>query len=110
MQQSAVKLSEIGPRMTLELFKVEKDVCEGDILYHKFVTKSEEAARQTKQRLENAAALKSQRRATQEENVKRKRCMSCRIGTTWCGDESVVRNSDGVEVRRVHINEAAVLL
>ena len=73
MQQSAVKLSEIGPRMTLELFKVEKDVCEGDILYHKFVTKSEEAARQTKQRLENAAALKSQRRATQEENVKRKR-------------------------------------
>ena len=26
--------------MTLELFKVEKDVCEGDILYHKFVTRA----------------------------------------------------------------------
>lgn len=73
MQQAALKLTEIGPRMTLELFKVEKDVCEGDILYHKFVTKSEEAARQTKQRLEAAASLKAQRRATQEENVKRKR-------------------------------------
>jgi ribosome biogenesis protein SSF1/2 len=73
MQQSALKLSEIGPRITLELFKVEKDVCEGDILYHKFVTKSEEEARKTKQRLEAAASLKAQRRATQEENVKRKR-------------------------------------
>ena len=40
---------------------------------HISITKSEEAARQTKQRLEAAASLKAQRRATQEENVKRKR-------------------------------------
>ena len=73
LQLSAVKLTEIGPRVTLELFKVEKDVCEGEILYHKFVHKTAEEALKTKRRLEAAASLKAQRKATQEENVKRKR-------------------------------------
>lgn len=35
-QLSAMKLVEIGPRLSLELYKVEQEVCEGDILYHKF--------------------------------------------------------------------------
>ena len=61
-QKSALKLTEIGPRLTLELFKVEKDVCEGDILYHKFVQKSAEEAKKTKNRLDAAAALKTKRR------------------------------------------------
>ena len=73
LQQAAVRLTEIGPRLTLELFKVEKDVCEGEVLYHKFVSKTAEQARETKQRLEAAANLKAQRRAIQEDNVKRKR-------------------------------------
>lgn len=42
-QQSAMKLSELGPRMTLSLFKVEKGLGEGDILYHKYEEKSTEA-------------------------------------------------------------------
>lgn len=45
-QQSAMRLMELGPRVTLELFKVEKGLCEGDVLYHKFEEKTpEEAAR-----------------------------------------------------------------
>lgn len=39
-QQSAMKLVELGPRMGLELFKVERGMCEGDVLYHKFETKT----------------------------------------------------------------------
>lgn len=39
-QQSAMKLTELGPRLTLELFKVEQGVNEGDVLYHKFVHKT----------------------------------------------------------------------
>ena len=73
LQQSALRLTEIGPRITLELYKVEKDVCEGEVLYHKFVSKTTEEALKTKKRLEAAANLKASRRATQEENVKRKR-------------------------------------
>lgn len=39
-QQSAMKLTELGPRLTLEIFKVEQGVNEGDVLYHKFVHKT----------------------------------------------------------------------
>ncbi len=50
-QKSAIKLIEIGPRMTLELFKVESGLCEGDILYHKFETKSAAEALRIKQKV-----------------------------------------------------------
>eukprot|EP00595_Chromulina_sp_UTEXLB2642_P000677 CAMPEP_0196766234 /NCGR_PEP_ID=MMETSP1095-20130614/20877_1 /TAXON_ID=96789 ORGANISM="Chromulina nebulosa, Strain UTEXLB2642" /NCGR_SAMPLE_ID=MMETSP1095 /ASSEMBLY_ACC=CAM_ASM_000446 /LENGTH=217 /DNA_ID=CAMNT_0042127071 /DNA_START=323 /DNA_END=973 /DNA_ORIENTATION=+ len=72
-QQSAMKLTELGPRMTLELFKVESGLGEGDVLYHKYVQKSVEEAAALKQRVESQRALKEERRRIQEENVKRKR-------------------------------------
>eukprot|EP01035_Chromulina_nebulosa_P024289 gene24289-31593_t len=72
-QQSAMKLTELGPRMTLELFKVESGLGEGDVLYHKYVQKSVEEAAALKQRIESQKALKEERRKTQEENVQRKR-------------------------------------
>eukprot|EP01039_Chlorochromonas_danica_P012760 gene12760-14679_t len=72
-QLSAMKLVELGPRMTMELFKVEQGVNEGDILYHKFVHKTPEEAAAIKARIERERALKEQRRRVQEENVKRKR-------------------------------------
>lgn len=72
-QLSAMKLIELGPRLTMELFKVEQGVNEGDILYHKFVHKTPEEAAAIKARVERERALKEQRRRVQEENVKRKR-------------------------------------
>jgi ribosome biogenesis protein SSF1/2 len=47
-QQSAMKLTELGPRLTLEIFKVEQGVNEGDVLYHKFVQKTPAEAAQIK--------------------------------------------------------------
>ncbi|EMP24995.1 Suppressor of SWI4 1 like protein [Chelonia mydas] len=35
-QQSAVRLTEIGPRMTLQLIKVEEGLSQGNVLYHSF--------------------------------------------------------------------------
>lgn len=72
-QQSAMKLSELGPRLSLEIFKVEQGVNEGDILYHKFVSKTRDEAARTKAKVEKTRALKEQRKAVQEQNVKRKR-------------------------------------
>ena len=72
-QKSALKLVELGPRMTLKLFKVEKGVCEGEVLYHGLVTKTAEEAKKTKNRREKEAMLKAERRAVQEGNVTRKR-------------------------------------
>lgn len=47
-QQSAMRLMELGPRLTMELFKVEKGLCEGDVLYHKFEQKTAAEAAATK--------------------------------------------------------------
>lgn len=46
-----MKLTELGPRLTLEIYKVEQGVGEGDILYHKFIQKSPEEAAATKARV-----------------------------------------------------------
>jgi ribosome biogenesis protein SSF1/2 len=72
-QKSALKLVEIGPRMSLELIKVEKGLGVGDILYHAHVKKTPEEAAALKKRKEGETALKGQRRAGQEANVERKR-------------------------------------
>lgn len=35
-EQRAVRLQELGPRMKLQLVKVENGLCGGEVLYHKF--------------------------------------------------------------------------
>ena len=72
-QQSAIKLIELGPRICLELYKVEQGLCEGDILYHKYESKTPEEAAATKARVEKLRLLKIERKAKQEANVKRKK-------------------------------------
>eukprot|EP01038_Epipyxis_sp_PR26KG_P008146 gene8146-11026_t len=72
-QLSAMKLTELGPRITLEIFKVEQGINEGEVLYHKFVQKSPEEVARLKAKIEQMKLLKEQRKNTQEENVKRKR-------------------------------------
>jgi ribosome biogenesis protein SSF1/2 len=39
-QQRAVKLTEIGPRLRLELVKIEEGMCDGQVLYHRYVQKT----------------------------------------------------------------------
>ena len=36
--RSAIRLVELGPRLTMELLKIEEGVCEGEVLYHSFST------------------------------------------------------------------------
>ncbi|GMR54003.1 hypothetical protein PMAYCL1PPCAC_24198, partial [Pristionchus mayeri] len=38
--QTQIRLLELGPRLTVELVKVEQEIDEGEVLYHKHVTKS----------------------------------------------------------------------
>lgn len=42
MSCSSIRLQELGPRLTLELMKVERGLCEGEVLYHSYVTKTAE--------------------------------------------------------------------
>jgi len=70
--QSSIRLQEIGPRMDLELLKVEEGLCSGAVLYHAHIEKSAEDAAQLERAARGKDALKAQRRAQQEANVARK--------------------------------------
>ncbi len=70
--QSAIRLTEIGPRMTLELVKIEDGLCDGEVLYHTYVSKTSEEIAELRKRTIEKKRLKEQRKREQEENVKRK--------------------------------------
>ena len=70
--QSAVRLTELGPRLTLELIKIEAGVCEGEIIFHKFITKTPEEIQSLRESRQNKQSLKKTRKLEQERNVERK--------------------------------------
>uniref|UniRef100_A0A674I8D4 Peter pan homolog n=1 Tax=Terrapene triunguis TaxID=2587831 RepID=A0A674I8D4_9SAUR len=72
-QQSAVRLTEIGPRMTLQLIKVEEGLNQGNVLYHSFILKTEEQLRAALARKGERLRLKAERRRRQEADVQRKK-------------------------------------
>ncbi|KAM5238058.1 LOW QUALITY PROTEIN: uncharacterized protein ACOB6Z_012655 [Ctenodactylus gundi] len=72
-QQSAVRLTEIGPRMTLQLIKIQEGIGEGNVLFHGFVHKTEEELRSILAAKEERLRLKAQRQDQQAQNVQRKR-------------------------------------
>jgi len=39
-QQRAIRLTEIGPRLRLELVKIEEGMCDGKVLYHRYIRKT----------------------------------------------------------------------
>ncbi|XP_030331091.1 suppressor of SWI4 1 homolog isoform X2 [Strigops habroptila] len=72
-QQSAVRLTEIGPRMTLRLSKVEEGLAQGNVLYHGFIHKSEAEVQELLARKEAKLRLRAERRQRQEAAVECKR-------------------------------------
>uniref|UniRef100_J3S126 Suppressor of SWI4 1-like protein n=1 Tax=Crotalus adamanteus TaxID=8729 RepID=J3S126_CROAD len=74
-QQSAVRLTEIGPRMTLQLIKVEEGLGQGNVLYHSFIHKTEEEIQEALARKEEKLQLKAQRRQKQEADVAHKKTL-----------------------------------
>lgn len=72
-QQSAVRLTEIGPRMTLQLVKIEEGLNNGNVLYHSFIQKTEEEIKVTLARKEKKLKLKAQRRQKQEQDIQQKK-------------------------------------
>ncbi|KEP67062.1 UNVERIFIED_CONTAM: brix domain-containing protein [Hammondia hammondi] len=64
MWRMAIALVELGPRMELQLVKIEEDVCAGKVLYHHFISKTPEELRMLKAK---EAALKAERQRQREE-------------------------------------------
>jgi len=67
-----ILLKELGPRLDLELVKVEEGACEGRVLFHQYVEKTVEEVKTQEELRAQKEQLKTKRRKEQEENVKRK--------------------------------------
>ncbi|ORZ37210.1 Brix domain-domain-containing protein [Catenaria anguillulae PL171] len=72
-EQRAIKLTELGPRMDLGLIKIQDGLCSGEVLYHKYVQKSEGEVAELRARIAKRDQERKARRAQQEANVARKK-------------------------------------
>ncbi|KMQ97227.1 protein peter pan, partial [Lasius niger] len=70
--KSAIRLYELGPRITLQLIKVENGLLDGEILFHEFVHKTEEEKLAIEKKREAKKKLKEKRKRIQEENKRKK--------------------------------------
>lgn len=72
-QQRAIRLHEIGPRMTLELTKIQKEFCDGEVLFHHLLNKTPEQVKQLEDLKLQRAQIKASRKQLQQENLQRKK-------------------------------------
>jgi len=71
-QQSSVRLVELGPRMSLQLIKIEDGLLDGEVLYHDYIEKTDEEVKEIRAKREKKKREKEKRKKVQGENVKRK--------------------------------------
>lgn len=72
-KKKAIKLTEIGPRLTLKLVKIEEGICAGKVLHHEYVKKSDSEIKALEKRHAQKMRLKEQRKKEQEENIAKKK-------------------------------------
>lgn len=70
--QVAMRLHELGPRMSLKLIKIEEGVCRGNTIYHAFIDKTPGEIKKQLDSLKNKRDLKILRKKEQEQNVRKK--------------------------------------
>lgn len=70
--KSSIKLSELGPRLTLQLIKIEDGLLDGEVLYHDFVEKTEEEKLLIQKKRESKRRLKENRKKIQQINKNKK--------------------------------------
>ena len=72
-RKKAVKLTEIGPRMRLRLEKIEEDVCDGKVLYHWKIHKTEKELSKMDKVHSVRKKQKLERKQEQRENIEKKK-------------------------------------
>lgn len=73
VERRAVKLVELGPRMSLRLTKVEEGLCSGKVMWHEYVHKSKQEVAELEKRWERRRQEKEARKREQKANVERKK-------------------------------------
>lgn len=72
-EKRAVKLVELGPRMKLRMTKVEEGVCNGKVMWHEYMSKTEEEIKEMEKVWQGRRREKEERKRVQKQNVERKR-------------------------------------
>jgi len=73
VEKKAIKLTELGPRMTLRLTKVEEGLCGGKIMWHEYIHKSSNEIKAMNASWAKRNKEKEERRRQQKENIERKK-------------------------------------
>jgi ribosome biogenesis protein SSF1/2 len=73
IDEVAIRLVELGPRMKLQLIKIEEGLLDGEVLYHKYVAKSDEEKLALRKLRAEKRNTRESRRKLQQKNVERKR-------------------------------------
>jgi len=71
-QQSAIRLHELGPRLTLQLVKIEEGLCDGKVVHHSFIEKTSEELNALEQTRKEKQKIKEQRQKEQKQNIANK--------------------------------------
>lgn len=73
VEKRAIKLTELGPRMTLRLTKVEEGLCGGKIMWHEYIHKTKAEMAEMEKTWNKRNKEKEERRRVQKENIERKK-------------------------------------
>jgi ribosome biogenesis protein SSF1/2 len=73
VEKRAVKLVELGPRMKLKLMKVEEGMCNGRIMWHNFISKSERDVKKMDDEWNRRKRQKEARKKQQKANIEKKK-------------------------------------
>ena len=95
-EKSSIRVSELGPRMTLQLIKVEDGLMEGEVLYHDIIKKTLEEKEAIRKRREARKKLKEKRKREQEMNKKKKEKAK---------EEHKLKSLDGIDRKRQQLLE-----
>ena len=71
-EQSAIRLIELGPRINMQLIKIEEGLFDGEVMYHSLVEKTDEEKKAIRVAREKQKKEKEKRKKEQEQNVQKK--------------------------------------
>ena len=95
--QSAIRLTEIGPRMTFELIKIEEGLCDGEVLYHAYISKTSKELAELHRRNVEKKQLKQERKRQQEENIKRKQEKTIKTNSSKHNNENISSDHNDID-------------
>ncbi|XP_017074725.1 protein Peter pan [Drosophila eugracilis] len=90
--KSSIKLHEIGPRLTLQLIKIEEGLLTGEVLYHDHVVKTEDEKETLRKLVEKKRKQKEQRKKEQAEN--RARNLKLKKDEKWAAKREAEGRND----------------